>query len=261
MYGNRRANKVGIALTVAVHLLLVLAYVMRDKSPKKAAPPMSETMVYLAAAGKPKPQPAPRAPKQAERAPLKIARLPDTITLPNERPVERVAVAPPPVAPPEQSMEERIAERRRQRAEAQEASAQPVQESEAERAMRIAQANIAQANARGAAGSDRNDTGGVFTILNRNYHSAEVKFRGWNANFKRAWTSQVLVEQGGEIDIESAIVKKMIELIRKEKPGDFVWDSHRLQRHVQLSARVQDTAALQAFLLKEFFPDYQTGPR
>jgi hypothetical protein len=65
------------------------------------------------------------------------------------------------------------------------------------------------------------------------------------------------VELGGERDIETAIVKKMIELIRKEKTGDFEWDSHRLNRVVTMSARPQDTEALQAFLYKEMFPEYK----
>ena len=84
-----------------------------------------------------------------------------------------------------------------------------------------------------------------------------MKFRGWNPNFKRRWLQQVTVEQGTEPDIETAIVNKMIELIRKEKTGDFEWDSHRLQRVVTMSARPKDTAELQAFLFKEMFPEYK----
>jgi hypothetical protein len=57
--------------------------------------------------------------------------------------------------------------------------------------------------------------------------------------------------------VETAVVKKMIELIRREKTGDFEWDSHRLGRVVTMSARVQDTAQLQAFLFKEMFPEYK----
>ena len=49
----------------------------------------------------------------------------------------------------------------------------------------------------------------------------------------------------------------MIELIRKEKTGDFEWDSHRLGKVITMSARVKDTAELQAFLMKEMFPEYR----
>jgi hypothetical protein len=51
----------------------------------------------------------------------------------------------------------------------------------------------------------------------------------------------------------------MIELIRKEKTGDFEWDSHRLGRVVKMSARAEDTAELQAFLMKEMFADNKAG--
>ena len=112
----------------------------------------------------------------------------------------------------------------------------------------------------GGGGDDRNETGGVFSISNQTFHSAELKFRGWNPNFKRRWLQQLTVEQGTEPDIETAVIKKMIELIRKEKTGDFEWDSHRLQRVVTMSARPQDTAELQAFLFKEMFPEYKRGP-
>jgi hypothetical protein len=49
----------------------------------------------------------------------------------------------------------------------------------------------------------------------------------------------------------------MIELIRKEKTGDFEWESHRLNRVVTLSARPQDTQELMNFLYKEMFPEYK----
>jgi hypothetical protein len=45
----------------------------------------------------------------------------------------------------------------------------------------------------------------------------------------------------------------MIELIRKHYSGDFNWDSRRLGRVVVLSARIEDTASLEGFMMKEFF--------
>ncbi len=140
------------------------------------------------------------------------------------------------------------------------ANGQEVQESEGDRAMRLIKANVAAANGK-SAGGDRNDTGGVFEVVDQSFNSAGLKFRGWNPNFKRRWLQQVQVERGLEPDIETAIVKKMIELIRKEKPGDFIWESRRLNRNVPLSARVQDQAELHAFLLKEMFPAYRPPGR
>ncbi len=147
----------------------------------------------------------------------------------------------------------------RQKARGQDTSQQQG-ESEADRGNRVARENIAAANG-ASRGDDRNETGGVFTITNKSFSGARVKFRGWNPNFKRRWLQEVDVELGSERDIETAIVKKMIELIRKEKTGDFDWESHRLQRVVKMSARVEDTAALQEFLYQEMFPAYRRPPQ
>lgn len=260
-YGAARTNKPALLVTLLLHLLLVAIYLLQPAKEKHASPASGTTMVYLAPlAGKPKPKPQQRAPRPVKSAPpVRIKRLPNTITLPNEKPVEVVErPEPKPVAqPPAEDMAAYIEARRRQRGAGQGEPAS--EESENDRAMRIAKANIAAANGR-SAGDERNDTGGVFQV-NKSYHSAEVKFRGWNTNFKRRWLQQVTVEQGTEIDIETAVIKKMIELIRKEKKGDFDWDSHRLQRVVRMSARLEDTAQLHAFLMKEMFPEYMPPRR
>lgn len=220
-------------------------------------------MVYIAPLplGKPKKTPPQQqAPKKVPKTPpVQIKRLPNTITLPHEKPVE-VVETPPKVAPPPPEMDmQAYVEARRKARGAKDPSEQPAEESENARATRVAMANIAAANGR-SHGDDRNETGGVFSISHQTFNSADLKFRGWNPNFKRRWLQQLTVEKGSEPDIETAIIKKMIELIRKEKTGEFEWDSHRLQRVVKMSARVQDTAELQAFLFKEMFPDYRPGP-
>jgi hypothetical protein len=186
-----------------------------------------------------------------------VQRLPNAITLPKETPVEQPKPQPKEeskLQPDETDMAAYIEKRRRARG-APSQSDQPAEESEAARGTRNALANIAAVNGRG--GQDPNETGGVFSITNQSFNSADVKFRGWNPNFKRRWLTAVTVERGSERDIETAIVKKMIELIRKEKNGDFEWDSHRLNRVVTLSARPQDTQELMDFLYKEMFRDYK----
>ena len=257
----------GLAITLLLHLLLVAIYLLQPNPERHAPPPAGATMVYIAPLpqGKPKPkkQPQQQAPKKAPKTPpVQVKRLPNTITLPNEKPVKVVEVDAKPVTtppPPEMDMQAYIDARRKARG-ATEPSEAVAEESENARANRIAMANIASANGR-SRGDDRNETGGVFTLSHQTFNSAELKFRGWNPNFKRRWLQQLTVERGSEIDIETAIVKKMIELIRKEKTGDFEWDSHRLQRVVKMSARVQDTAELHAFLFKEMFPEYRASPR
>ncbi|MDB5863019.1 MAG: hypothetical protein JWO70_825, partial [Betaproteobacteria bacterium] len=63
------------------------------------------------------------------------------------------------------------------------------------------------------------------------------------------------VRKGSNSDIRIAVVRRMIGIIRDHEQGDFVWESRRLGRNVDLSARQRDTAALEAFLMKEFFED------
>ncbi|MES2126597.1 MAG: hypothetical protein V4463_04940 [Pseudomonadota bacterium] len=256
-YGEPRTNKVGITITVVLHLLLVLVYLLQPKLDKHAPPANGATMVLLAPLGKPAPKSPPLKRKPVKELPrVDMQRLANTITLPHEKPIEEAPkVEPKPITPPKEVDMSAYIEARRKARGATEATVAAAEDSEAAKADRIAKANIARANGK-THGDDANDTGGIFEIRNQTFHSATVKFRGWNQNFKRRWLTQIEVEQGTEIDVETAIVKKMIELIRKEKTGDFEWESYRLNRVVTMSARVQDTAELQAFLFKEMFPKY-----
>lgn len=268
-YGERRTNRTGLAVTILLHLLLVAIYLFQPQHKEKrmASAPGNEIVYIAPLSGRPKPKPQEQAPKHTVKTPkpksaperVQVQRLPNTITLPNEKPVEQPKKAEPkPVAPPQEvDMQAYIEARRKQRGTP--APSNAAEESEDARAMRNAMNNIASVNARGQ--DDRNESGGVFSVTNKSFSSATLKFRGWNPNFKRRWLTQVNVELGTERDIESAIVTKMIELIRKEKKGDFEWDSHRLGRVVTMSARLEDTEQLRAFLFKEMFEDYKPPRR
>jgi hypothetical protein len=277
-YGERDGNRrYGLIITIALHALIVLVWLFQPKTQPHHAPPKAgEAIVWLPPLqpSKPTPKPAKPTPKTAQAAPSKAAqvppprvtqvkRLPNTITLPKEKPVEDVPPAPPQkevakVDPEITDMQAYIDAKRKARG-APTQSEQLAEESQSARGMRNALANIAAINGRG--GQDPNETGGVFSVSNKTFNSADVKFRGWNPNFKRRWLTAVTVERGSDPDIETAIVKKMIELIRKEKTGDFEWDSHRLNKVVTLSARPQDTDALMEFLFKEMFPEYRAPRR
>jgi hypothetical protein len=52
----------------------------------------------------------------------------------------------------------------------------------------------------------------------------------------------------------------MIEIIRTHYKGDFRWESSRLGRVVNLSARIEDSAELEAFMLEEF-PEFAKPKR
>lgn len=262
-YGERRTSRAGLAATVGLHLLLVAIYLFQPENDEKRAKPSAPDSGTVWVAPQPgKPQPREQAPKPVPKPSrstprperVQIQRLPDTITAPDEKPVD-VANAEPTRAPPQEvDMAAYIEARRKQRG-APAGSDKPAEESDQARGMRNALANIAAVNGRG--NEDRNESGGVFSVSNKTFHSMDLKFRGWNPSFKRRWLTHLTVEQGSERDVETAVVKKMIELIRREKTGDFEWESHRLGRVVTMSARLQDTEQLTAFLFKEMFPDYK----
>ncbi|MGI4844008.1 MAG: hypothetical protein ACRYF7_11910 [Janthinobacterium lividum] len=270
-YGRQGPNRPALVGAILLHVLLVVIWLFQpDKDAKQAKPASGDEgkVVYVAPmqqkeaeaprqqAPKPLPMPSIPVPKQ-ER--IEIARLPDTITTPPEEPVKETK---PPQKFDEQKpvdMQDFINAKRRQRGAATGSEQPAAEESDAAKGMRNALANIAAINGRGR--EDRNESGGVFSVSNKTFHSMDLKFRGWNPNFQRRWLTQVTVEQGSEPDIEIAVVKKMIELIRREKTGDFEWDSHRLGRIVKLSARPQDTDQLMTFLFKEMFPEYKPPPQ
>jgi hypothetical protein len=78
-------------------------------------------------------------------------------------------------------------------------------------------------------------------------------------DINRAARQRIEVRRGSNPDIRIAIVRRMIEIIRENVSGDFMWESHRLGRNVQMSARPGDNAQLEAFILHDIFPDYR-GP-
>jgi len=61
------------------------------------------------------------------------------------------------------------------------------------------------------------------------------------------------VEAGPDGDLERAVVRRMIALIREHYSGNFQWESYRLDRVLVLSAAPEDNEGLEEFLLREFF--------
>ena len=95
--------------------------------------------------------------------------------------------------------------------------------------------------------------GGVFQILSKSTLSATFAFNGWQPDRDRKWREVIEVTTPAGTDIERAIVKRMIQLIREHYQGDFRWESRYLGRVVTLSARPEDNDGLEDFLIREFF--------
>ena len=115
----------------------------------------------------------------------------------------------------------------------------------------IAEANVKRSmqQANGQQG-----TNGVFQILTKSTRMGTFSFRGWKKN-SNSWRQVIEVDAGLGGNIDLAMVRRMIELIRTHYKGDFRWESQRLGRVVNLSARIEDSAELEAFMLQEF-PDF-----
>lgn len=96
-------------------------------------------------------------------------------------------------------------------------------------------------------------TNGVFEVIRIGSQTAQYSFRGWIINSTNPRQEYIEIDAGPGGDVERAVVRSMIALIRGYYKGDFNWESQRLQRVVVLSARMEDNAGLEDFLLREFF--------
>lgn len=191
-------------------------------------------------------------------------------------PAENVLVAPPPaqsitpaaITPPGLpaapaagvalgDLSAFIAARRRSRGESASPPA-PARDDDTRREQRIAE-NLGL-NARQSFGYDPRRGGGVFQVQTLEFDYAEFIFFGWSKGIRRNAKLLIEVRRGAQPDIRIAVVRRMIEIIRDNEKENFVWQSARLGHNVTLSARQQDNAELESFLLREFF-DPSTGPR
>jgi hypothetical protein len=265
---------IGVALSVLIHACLIFFVIERNPvitHEKLAGDSDTLSITLLAPPNNVKPQTRPsqpdapprskaedavkkkpaapriKNPKRAEPAVTK----PDPNTLPTVPTIvphsEQQAMRPPPA----DDMSSMLEAARRRRAQNNESS----QESETQRRNKAVLANIA--TSMGQAGvADQNGQGGVFQLRHVGAISAEFLFRGWSTSSHRNTTQLVSVFKKSEPDIQTAIVKKMIEIIRDNKRDDFVWYSSRLGREITLSARPENEAQLEQFLTLEFFSDY-----
>ena len=95
--------------------------------------------------------------------------------------------------------------------------------------------------------------GGIFEILYKGTSTAQYAFNGWRPDTHRQWREVIEVNAPAGGDIELAIVRSMVGLIRTHYTGDFRWESRRLGKVVVLSARLEDNGYLEEFLMREFF--------
>ncbi|MEP7073905.1 MAG: hypothetical protein ABI727_06935 [Nitrosospira sp.] len=95
-------------------------------------------------------------------------------------------------------------------------------------------------------------TSGIFQITRMGPRNAQFLFRAWRTDISNPRREVVEVQAGPDGDIQRAIVRKMIDLIRQYHKGDFQWESYRFGV-VTLSSRMEDSKGLEDFLIREFF--------
>ena len=96
---------------------------------------------------------------------------------------------------------------------------------------------------------------GIFQITRMGTRSAQFLFRAWRMDSSNTRREVIEVTAGPDVDIQRAVARRMIELIREYHTGDFNWESYRLGRVVVLSSRPEDSKGLEDFLIREFFYD------
>ena len=134
----------------------------------------------------------------------------------------------------------------------------------ANRQRRQSEEQSATAKERGTPNEDQRDavikrnlaqegTNGIFQVRDVGLHTAQLSFKGWKNNYNNARLEIFDVQAKPGETIELAIVRKMIVIIRKDYSGDFEWESQRLGHSITKSARIEDTAELEQFLMREMF--------
>ena len=253
---------VALALSLLAHLLV---FTLTPKPRYDAVGPISEQEplrveivtraveppAAAAPPAPPRPEPVHRAPppkgtpRPPSPTPPRVAPVPQPP--PVEAPKERATETPP---APTFDMAAMIQARRARREAAEAAMARGTPEATAPPAQDPALASLNR-NLQTLTG--REGVGGIFQILHMGTRTGEFAFNGWRPESRRQWREVIEVDAGPGGNLELAMVRRMIELIRTHYSGDFNWESHRLDRVVVLSARPEDQAELEDFLMREFF--------
>ncbi len=252
MTAHRRNFAIALVCSLAVHaffLGMTRPFLARPGTP--GVEPVPLTVRIVEALREP---PAVAANEPVVHEP--VLRIPPHVAAPRiapTRPMPKTEPSPAPrPAPPERVAQTRfdmaalIEARRAQRHAAEQAAEQ-------EDSARSSGDPAAGAIQRNLMMSGDDGVGGIFEILYKGTSTAQFAFNGWRPDTHRQWREVIEVNAPAGGDIDRAIVRSMITLIRSHYEGDFRWESRRLGRVVVLSARIADNGYLEEFLMREFF--------
>ncbi len=253
---------IGLLLSLCFHIIFFVVMPKREVNEDSPLQGAQGTMVVQLTPSSPSPPPAPTVTAVAPPTPLAprprtVAPLsPRMMTVPSATPqsIPLDPDPPAPVRPPEVAPTDFMsvvnANRERRAAAESAARTQGRASGRDPSADDIALANINR-NIRSL--TQGTGTSGVFQILSKGHRAAQFAFRGWTTDSRDSRREVIDVDAGLNGNVDQAIIRRMIELIRTHYQGDFNWDSQRLGRVVALSARVEDTAGLEEFMMREFF--------
>jgi hypothetical protein len=274
---NVRTLWVTIALSLLVHFAALFLWLPRTPPP---GPPgegqdLANERLQVRLEAIPKPAPVqtperpneivasvrplarpPRATLRTRPPPVLVAPAPAAPAIPTPPPATPPLAMPPVPAPPRTSppvegdLWSYIQARRRERGEVE---APPVAIARVDPNAGLA-ANL-PAPATGIGAQEAKKGGGIFEIRRMEYDNAAFEFFGWNKEMGRRTPQLIEVRKGNNSDMRIAVVRKMIAIIREHSKEDFVWHSPRRDDDLVLSARLSDNAALENFLMHEFFDD------
>jgi hypothetical protein len=277
-----RNTLLALLLSIVLHVLVLMFIVPKvnlntapksttievSLAPKKTAPVIEPVPTPALPEIKPEPEPLSKEPRPkviAQKPTIKPSKpkaddfsVPETMTTPQPSP-QQVPTTPKPEPRPNndapKDMSELIAQRRAQREAAesdaarQNAAAAAAEQGPSEEAKRDARIK----------NNFNNGTNGIFEITNLSNGNASFSFLGWTSSVSNARREFFDVEAKNGQDVRLVMIRRMIAIIRQHYQGDFDWESQRLGRTISKSARVEDSAELEDFLMQEFFgTNYKT---
>ncbi|QJR09734.1 hypothetical protein DSM104443_00784 [Usitatibacter rugosus] len=195
------------------------------------------------------PAPEPKAPRVAATSPRPSTTAPQTSSPPATQTI------PSPTAPPQPAMDmaSLIAARRAQRQSTEHEALAFAQRRDQGPLLPQSSADQAIQRNLGSLAQGSEGTSGVFQILRKGQRTAEFAFNGWKPDVSKRWRQVIEVDAGVGGDVELALIRGMIKIIREHYSGDFNWQSYKQGKVIVLSARQQDNEKLEDFLSSEFF--------
>jgi hypothetical protein len=259
-----RNTLLAIIFSLLLHALIIFSVIPHMQPDKATTPPARAIEVSLAKPAPPKvvPQeaiekPAPKLKKSSPKV-ITQSRAKSTFSVPDEpkpepekvTPLENKADAPTDMM---SYVKSKQAQRQVAEADAARQNAAAVAREVGPSAAQIRDEKIKK--------NFQTGTNGIFEVTSLSSRHASFAFRGWTSDYSNSRREYFEVEASTGEDIRLAVIKRMIKLIREHYQGDFSWDSQRMGRVITMSARPEDNASLENFMMREIFaPNYRSPP-